>query len=108
MKGRLTVTVVGVLLGLAAPAHADLTLSSTAPIEVLNLGGNGMHGAYVKLVGFSFTGCSSEVAFIEGANPNYKEFIASLLAAKLAEKEVQMVYSGCINGYPVIREVSIR
>jgi hypothetical protein len=97
----------GVLLGLAPTAQAA-ELSPTAQIEVLNIAGNGMHGTYIRLAGFSFTGCAADAAFIEGGNLNYKEIIAALLAAKMADKAVQVVYSGCNNGYPVIREVNIR
>lgn len=93
------------LLCLVTVARADWT--PLVKIDVLNIGGNGMHGTHVSAINFSFSGCSSPVAFIEGANPNYKEFIASLLAAKIAGKDVKLLYSGCVSGYPVIREVAI-
>lgn len=107
MDARLGMLMAGLLVGVAMPAQSA-ELSPIAQIEALNIAGNGMHGTYLRLAGFPFTGSVVDVAFIEGGNVNYKELIGALLAAKMAEKAVQVVYSGCNNGYPIIREVTVR
>lgn len=92
------------LLGLAAQAKADWSVTTT--IHEINIGGNGMHGAFVSLSNFSFSGCSSiGVVFLPASDPNYKELISSLLAAKLSERSVRVMYSGCSAGYSLLKEV---
>lgn len=103
---QLKASIFAVLFCFVASARADWTPS--ARIQTLNPGGNGLHGTFVSLVDVSLAGCgSTTAAFLEGTNPNYKEFFASLLAAKMAEKEVRLLYSVCSSGYWVIQEVAI-
>jgi hypothetical protein len=97
-------SILGSLLFVATVARADW--SATAKVEQINIGGNGLHGTFVSVADFSFTGCTSTtVGLLEGSNPNYKELISSLLAAKMADREVRLMYFGCNGAYSIIREV---
>jgi hypothetical protein len=94
------------VLLLLATTTANADWSATAKVREINIGGNGSYGTFVSLTNFSFTGCSvTTVGFIDGNGVNYKMFMASLLAAKMAEKDVKLEYSGCSGGYPIVREV---
>lgn len=95
------------LLFVATFAKADWSAASR--INQINIGGNGVHGTFVSLVDFSFSGCmNNAVGILEAGNVNYKEMIAVLLAAKMADRGVKLMYSGCSAGYPVIKEVSLQ
>jgi hypothetical protein len=97
-------SILAFLVFVATAARADW--SATAKVEQINIGGNGLHGTFVSVANFSFTGCSvTSVGFLEGSNPNYKELIASLLAAKMADRDVRLMYFGCSGGYSIVREV---
>jgi hypothetical protein len=90
----------------AQPAFA--TWSATAPIDKLNPGGNGLHGTYVMLQGATMPGCTVTTwAWLDGSNPNYKEFVASLIAAKAAGLQVQIGYQGCSGNYPLVSEIVV-
>jgi hypothetical protein len=98
------------LLGFASlmgePVYA--TWSAEALVDRLNPGGNGLHGTFVVLAGATFTGCTVTTwAWLNGTNPNYKEMIASLLAAKLGDRTVQIGYSGCSGAYALVNELVV-
>ncbi len=80
-------------------------------VKQLNVGGNGQHGTFSILKDYSFTGCSSAVAFVGSAtNPNYKELFSTFLEAQASGKKVSVLTSGCGgngNNYPSIVEVLI-
>jgi hypothetical protein len=106
MRSRIAATMLA-CMGVASTAKADW--SAIAKVDLLNIGGNGLHGTFVGLVGYSFSGCSTNsIALLEGSNPNYKELISSLLAAKIADRDVQLQYVGCNAGYPVVKELLLR
>ena len=80
--------------------------STAADVDQINIGTNGTHSTFVSLVGYSFTGCSSTTGgLLDGNNVNYKEFIATLLGAKLAQRSVKVLSTGCSGGYSLIQEV---
>lgn len=79
----------------------------TAPAKVasINIGANSYHATNIQLEGVSFTGCTStSSAVMTPDNLNYRDMLAALMAAKLAQSEVKVLYSGCQWGYAVIRE----
>ena len=52
-------------------------------VKQLNVGGNGQNGTFLILKDYSFTGCSSAVAFVGSAtNPNYKELFSTFQRLK--------------------------
>lgn len=108
MNTRIGALALIALLSVSAETKADW--SDTTTIKAINIGGNGMWGAFVSLDDFSFTGCSTATVtsvLLPGTDQNYKELLASLLAAKLADRSVRVMYSGtdCISGYPVMKEI---
>ena len=79
-----------------------------AKIELFVVGANGLHGTQVKPNNVTFSGCSNTTsAFLKGDNPNYKEFVSAILAAKMANKDVRLTYSGCEGALSVITEVRV-
>jgi hypothetical protein len=96
----------GFALSVAQPTYA--AWSAQALVDRLNPGGNGLHGTFVVLAGATFSGCTvSTWAWIDGTSPNYKELVATLLAAKLGERTVQVGYSGCSGQYPLVTELLV-
>lgn len=62
---------------LGSVAYAAWTVESL--VGKVNPGGNGVHGTFITLIGSSFSGCpSTTTAFVDAADPNYKEFVASI------------------------------
>jgi hypothetical protein len=85
-------------------AHADWT--NAGLVKEVNVGGNGLNGTFIGLIGITFTGCSvTTLGLIPASNLNYKEMMATVLAAKIADREIRVAYQGCSNGFPVISEI---
>lgn len=85
-------------------AHADWT--NAGLVKEVNVGGNGLNGTFIGLNGITFTGCSvTTLGLIPASNLNYKEMMATVLAAKLADREIRVAYQGCSSGFPVISEI---
>jgi hypothetical protein len=88
----------------AGTAHADWT--NPGLVKEVNVGGNGLNGTFIGINGVTFTGCGvTTLGLIPGTNANYKEMMAAILAAKLADREIRVAYQGCSNGFPVISEI---
>jgi hypothetical protein len=98
--------IAALLSGLVYCSSASADWSTTAQVEHLNVGGNGLHGTFVALEGYAFSGCSvPAVALVPGNNPNYKEILATLLSAKAMNADVRVGYSGCSGSYATVTEV---
>ena len=121
MKKHAKVLLASGAMLLSSALFAD-TIMPYSEVDRLNVGGNGLHGTFVKLKDQIFpivdansitgTGCSTDhSAFVSPAtNDNYSEIFSILLAAKVANNKVSLVTSGCggNNGaYPLIIEVFI-
>ena len=79
-----------------------------AKIDLFVVGVNGLHGTQVKPNNVTFSGCSNTTsALLKGDNPNYKEFMSAILAAKMANKDVRLSYSSCEGAFSVITEVRV-
>lgn len=81
--------------------------SSTTTVKTLNVGGNSLFGAFIDLDNYTFTGCTVALAWLDGTNPNYNGFLSALLAAKMAQKPLKVLYSGCTSDgkYSIVREI---
>ena len=65
----------------------------------LNIGGNSQHGTFFGLEGYAFSGCNNpNVGFLDAADENYKEILAAMLAAKMAQKQINVLTVGCALG----------
>lgn len=105
-----TIAISALASGLFASTTALASWSPTVRVNEINVGNNGVQGAYVSLIGHAYTGCTvTTTALLDGANDvNYKDMLAILLSAKLADRYVKIAYSGCSSGYSVIREVVLQ